>query len=181
MNRALPLALALACVAGDALAVTARWQRHWRRESHVPPNPHPELLHPVYPAPAPSGFVMDVVKTGAATDANETIRRPRDVAERLAACWTPPDGDGRREITLRLQFAASGKTIGEPRISYVNAANGSRDALASSIRGALAACLPLRFTGSLGAAIAGYPFAIRFIATGVERQINTGDQNGGSR
>ena len=130
--------------------------------------------------PLASGFVMDVTKTGDA-EANAPVSRPRDIAERIAACWRPPLSRERREITLRMQFGASGRVVGEPKVTYVSAGNDSREALVASIRAAFAACSPLRFTGAFGPAIAGYPLAIRFIAAGVDRQSNTGDENGGSR
>jgi hypothetical protein len=110
------------------------------------------------------------VKSGSARDSKggADIDHPRDVARRLAACWSPPEEkDGvAPEVTLRLQFSRSGAVIGEPRITYVRAGGGGegRAAVVRSIRTALDDCTPLRFTGSLGAAIAGYPFAIRFMA-----------------
>ena len=180
MKRALPLALALAFCAGEALAVTARWQRHWRRQSHAPRLPHPEILRPVDPPALPSGFVMNVTKVGDA-DASAPVTRPREIAERIAACWRPPASRARREITLRLQFAANGLPKGEPKVTYTLAGDVSRDALVQSIRAAVAGCAPLRFTAAFGPAIAGYPLAIRFIAAGVDRQSNTGEENGGSR
>ena len=174
MRRLLLSLLLLALVAGDALAVTARWQRHWRRHSDVPPLPYPELLHPEDLPQFASGFVMTVTKRGSGFDeaGRDAVARPRDIAERLAACWRPPAPQSRepREITLRLQFSASGTVIGAPRITYVKAGpqKEARPDLVASIRAALADCSPLRFTGSLGTAIAGYPFAIRFVAAGLD-------------
>lgn len=174
MRRALPLAIALALVAGDGLAATARWQKHWRKRSHAPPLPHPELLHPRDMPPYPTGFVFNVVKRGAdvGAPAHVVAARPRDVADRLAACWRPPAAASRqaREITLRLQFARTGAVIGEAKVTYVRTSGeaGARAQMMRSIRSALADCVPLRFTPSLGNAIAGYPFAIRFIAAGAE-------------
>ena len=180
MKRALPLALALAFCAGDALAVTARWQRHWRKHSHAPPLPYPEILRPMDAPPLSSGFVMDVTKTGDA-DGAPPVSRAGEISGRIAACWRPPESRERREITLRLQFAATGRVIGEPKVTYVMAGSGSREALVESIRAAIAACTPLRFTDAFGPGIAGRPFAIRFIAAGADRDSNTGDKNGGSR
>jgi hypothetical protein len=101
----------------------------------------------------------------AAPDADVELGRPRDVARRIAACWRPPSLSGPpAEITLRIQFSKYGRVIGEPRITYVAAPPSEREAVITSMRAALADCQPLRFTASLGAGIAGYPFAIRFIA-----------------
>ena len=160
----------LTCACEAASAVTPRFQHHWRRRAQVPPLPYPELLHPQDQPLLPSGFTMTVVRdqTGEAADPQAEIARPRDIATQLAACWNPPPDDGGTpsEVTIRVQFARSGLPIGVPAVTYVRAAQGARErqAVVDSIRSALKACTPLRFTGGLGAAIAGYPFAIRFVA-----------------
>jgi hypothetical protein len=63
-----------------------------------------------------------------------------------------------REIGRRI-------ALGRPRITYVKAAGGpdGSAALANSIFAAIGAC-PLRFTPTLGAAIAGRVFTVRFVA-----------------
>ncbi len=89
---------------------------------------------------------------------------PGDVARSIAACWHPPrEGD---EITLRMSFRRDGSVFGKPRITYMKPVGGldGEAALANSIYAAIAACSPLRFTPSLGAAIAGRTFLIRFVA-----------------
>ncbi|GEM_PF-2596845 len=150
---------------------------------------HPRSPHAPYPllpeaepmAPLPSGFTMTLVQgSEAAPGADVELGRPRDVARRIAACWNPPHFEGPpAEITLRMQFSKTGRVIGEPRITYVAAPPDEREGVITSMKSALADCQPLRFTASLGAGIAGYPFAIRFIA---ERQSTTqpqGDRHGG--
>lgn len=95
---------------------------------------------------------------------------PRDVARSISACWRPPhEGD---EVTLRMSFRRDGSVFGKPRITYMKAAGGAdgEAALANSIFAALAACSPLRFTPSLGAAIAGRIFLIRFVALRKEQR-----------
>jgi hypothetical protein len=158
--------------AGDASAVTARWQRHWRKKVHAPPLPYPELLHPQDIPPLASGFVMNVTKRGSEVgpDAHDDVARPRDVAERIAGCWRPPlaASGAAREITLRLQFARTGAVIGAPKITYVKAGAREREALVASIKAAVSDCAPLRFTPGMARAMAGYPFAIRFIAAGAD-------------
>lgn len=89
---------------------------------------------------------------------------PGDVARSIAACWHPPhEGD---QIALRLSFRRDGSVLGKPRITYMKAVDGidGEAALATSIYAAIAACGRLRFTPSLGAAIAGRTFLIRFVA-----------------
>lgn len=177
VGRALVLTVALVAVAvaDEARAFTSRgYERHWRRRSSAPPLPHPEILHPpsvVFPS---SGFVITVVKPsdGDPADATRELRRPREIAERLAECWRPPAtaAGSPPEITIRAQFSRAGTIIGTARVTYMNAsgAEGGRTALEASIRDALSVCAPLRFTAPLGAAIAGHPFAIRFVAGGAD-------------
>ena len=151
------------------LAVTPRWQHHWRRQSNAPPLPYPELLHPDDLLPYPTGFVFNI-KLSSLTkiSADAQISRPRMIAERLAACWAPPQGavEADSEITFRAQFAKSGALIGQAAITYVKAGPGQEDrgAMVSTLRRALSNCAPLRFTPDFARSIAGYPLAIRLIA-----------------
>lgn len=98
---------------------------------------------------------------------------PADLARSIAMCWRPPhDGD---EITLRMSFRRDGSVFGKPRITYMRASGGAdgKASLATSIDIAIRACCPLRFTPSLGAAIAGRVFLIRFVAPrGAQRAAN---------
>jgi hypothetical protein len=161
------LCLVIALIAGPAGAVTApRQEARWRHRVHAPPLPHPEILHPVDPSPLPSGFVMTIRKPDGAPLADAELHRPREIAERIAECWSPAAETD--DVTIRAQFSRGGTVIGEPRVTHVGVApdEAARRAMAEAIRAALARCAPLRFTASLGAAIAGYPFAIRFVAGG---------------
>ena len=100
----------------------------------------------------------------AAAPGDEPDNVPRDVARSIARCWHPPhEGD---EITLRMSFRRDGSIFGRPRITYEKASGGAdgEAALANSIFAAIEACSPLQFTPSLGAAIAGRTFLIRFVA-----------------
>lgn len=95
---------------------------------------------------------------------------PGDVARSMVACWhAPHEGD---EVTLRLSFRHDGSVFGKPRITYMKASGGADGEveLANSIIRAVTACSPLRFTPSLGAAIAGRIFLIRFVAPRRERR-----------
>jgi hypothetical protein len=100
------------------------------------------------------------------TPAPPKIERPRQAAEQLAACWSPPvpaRGDT-VEITIRFGFDSSGLVQGSPRITYVKAAPGMSDqAVRDSIAAAIKACTPMHFTAAMAAAIPGYPLSVRFI------------------
>ena len=115
------------------------------------------------------GLVMSFVPSARGAPADKPDAAPLDrlneVPKRLAACWLPPRFESENlEITVRLQFARDGNIIGRPRVTYVKAPDAStRDAMKVSLAAALARCTPLRFTPSLGGAIAGRPFAIRYI------------------
>jgi hypothetical protein len=104
------------------------------------------------------------------TDAQrpERIERIRDVAAAIRACWRPPRGAMRhsgQEISIRMSFARNGRLIGRPQITYYKGGGGAdaRDAFVDSIAAALQRCVPLPFSDSLGAAVAGRPFTFRFV------------------
>ena len=120
----------------------------------------------VWPGGLP-GFTMTIRR-----DPDERVRgslsRARQVGEHLAACWRPPAAGA--EVTVRVSFNRAGQVIGGPRVTYVKQVGGvGRAEITRSIDQAFARCLPLRFTPDLGSAIAGRPFALRFIATDAAR------------
>jgi hypothetical protein len=88
---------------------------------------------------------------------------PPEVGPSIAACWQAPhQGD---QVTVQLSFKRDGSIFGKPRINYVKPMkSSSTQALTESIFKAIDACLPLQFTPSLAANIAGQVFVIRFIA-----------------
>jgi hypothetical protein len=92
------------------------------------------------------------------------VNLPSQIGERIVECWQAPQSDQVIEVTVRLSFSSAGAVIGEPRITYIRAPAGPgfREKIAASILAAIRACTPLPFTPSLGAAIAGRMFAIRF-------------------
>ena len=143
---------------------------HIDPHAKTPRTPYPAALHPLPLTQLPQGFTMTVTRIAgeAAEPADGAIARPRDVAEHIADCWrpAPTSGDDTREISLRLSFSRDGGVIGAPAVTYAKAGPDpvDREALRSSILAAVNACTPLRFTGGLGSAIAGLPFAIRFVA-----------------
>jgi hypothetical protein len=113
--------------------------------------------------------------TSDATAEKDTANHPpaalntiRDVFSALRACWVPPEKDAARsgtQITLRLSFNNRGEMISEPRTTYVTPDTPTdvrRDYWDAAIA-ALKRCTPLQFTDGLGGALAGRPFAIRFV------------------
>lgn len=113
-----------------------------------------------------AGFTMSVpVQMEQATGQGEAINLPRDVPGELRKCWTPPPAAKKREITIRIAFNRDGSVLGTPRVTYVSRElpEARKAELRRSLQEAVAACTPLRFTQGLASAIAGRPFAIRFI------------------
>lgn len=131
------------------------------------------------PAPFPQGFVLDVpIAPDRRDDTDETAKptltRYREVADALARCWNPPatfDGKPWRQTTLRVSFRRDGTINGAPRIPYADQGltAKARSDLTASLEAALRRCVPLPFSPSLGAAVAGQIFALRFIEQDQDR------------
>jgi hypothetical protein len=91
-----------------------------------------------------------------------------DLFAELRSCWTPPPTDNAQagmQMTVRFSFKRSGDIIAAPRLTYATA-GASADTRATylkAINASLAACLPLKFTGGLGGALAGRPIALRYV------------------
>jgi hypothetical protein len=138
----------------------------FRRDDETPFSDNP---------PLPEGFVL-TVPVGADREQDETpstavLNRYPEVAGALSRCFDPAASLGTRswgEITLRVSFKRDGSVNGIPRVIYP--AGPSDPALAtelkSSLLSALAHCTPLHLSPSLGGAIAGQIFAIRFTQQG---------------
>ena len=106
------------------------------------------------------------IETGASAP-TAPLARAIDLPDALAACWAPPSEASERQITVRVAFAADGRIVGHPKITYVAASDAQAKAdLSRALLAALGRCAPLRFTASFGRSIAGRPFAIRFILPG---------------
>ena len=91
-----------------------------------------------------------------------------DLFAALRTCWTPPPADTAREgmqMSVRFSFKRSGEMIGSPRLTYATAGvpADTRATYLNAINASLKACLPLKFTGGLGGALAGRPIAIRYV------------------
>ena len=91
-----------------------------------------------------------------------------DLFAALRSCWSPPPAERAREgmqMSVRFSFKRSGDMIGAPRLTFATAGISSevRAAYLEAISASLDACLPLKFTGGLGGALAGRPIAIRYV------------------
>jgi hypothetical protein len=91
-----------------------------------------------------------------------------DLFAALRSCWTPPQPDSAKEgmqMTVRFSFKRSGDLIGPPRMTFATAGVPSevRETYFKAINDSIGACVPLKFTGNLGGALAGRPIAIRYV------------------
>jgi hypothetical protein len=68
-------------------------------------------------------------------------------------------------MTVRFSFKRSGDLIGPPRMTFATegAPTDVRSTYLKAINDSIGACVPLKFTGSLGGALAGRPIAIRYV------------------
>ena len=166
---------AAALVAALAVAPASAFHRYCRAyDCRIPfeweDQPPPLSDNP----PLPQGFVLTVPVGREPADGplrGDVLNRYADVAWALGRCWNPgPSIGGSRwgEITLRVSFRRDGRVNGIPRVPYMSGvADQSAGAeLRSSLLSALAQCTPLHLSASLGNAIAGQIFAIRFVQQG---------------
>jgi hypothetical protein len=91
-----------------------------------------------------------------------------DLFAALRSCWSPPPADSAREgmqMSVRFSFKRSGEIIAAPRLTFATAGvpADTRATYLKAINASLDACLPLKFTGGLGGALAGRPIAIRYV------------------
>jgi hypothetical protein len=91
-----------------------------------------------------------------------------DLFAALRACWTPPPPEAAREgmqMTVRFSFKRTGALIAAPRMTYFTqgASAEARVTYLKAINASLDGCMPLKFTGDLGGALAGRPIAIRYV------------------
>ncbi len=92
----------------------------------------------------------------------------QDVFAAFRACWTPPPLEQTRpgmEVTVRFSFNRNGEIFGEPRFTFVtpDVSDDVRAVYKRAVADTLSRCTPLTFTPALGNALAGRPFALRFI------------------
>ncbi|HEX2654094.1 MAG TPA: hypothetical protein VHN11_10625 [Xanthobacteraceae bacterium] len=91
-----------------------------------------------------------------------------DVFSALRECWIPPGESEARQgtqMSVRLSFKRDGAMMGPPRLTYISKGtpNDVRKIYWDAIGAAFKRCTPLPFTKGLGEALAGRPFAIRFV------------------
>ena len=109
-------------------------------------------------------FALSVVAAQAETVQVNSIH---DVIARLRTCWKPPPA-GRAhpgiDITVIVSFNRNGDILGHPRITYESEQANDNDRLQYrvAVMEALQRCTPMPFTESMGGAVAGRPFAVRF-------------------
>ena len=144
----------------------------------LPPPPPDTFLQPEGPGlspliegtpgevPAfPHGFRLTVkVGAGQAIAGPAVLDRFAEVGPALGRCFSTPPGLAWGSVTLRVSFRRDGSVFGEPRVPYSDAATpDQKSTLAHSLLDGLKRCAPLPLSPSLGAAVAGEIFAIRFI------------------
>jgi hypothetical protein len=131
--------------------------------------------------PAPNGDNKGAIppangdKSGDTPPANEEagtepkkLNTIRDVFTALRRCWVPPAEDQVSpglQLSVRLSFKRNGEPIGEPRLTYVTPGISERDrhSFWEAVQATFHRCVPLAFSNELGGALAGRPFAIRFV------------------
>ena len=91
-----------------------------------------------------------------------------DLFAELRSCWSPPPADAAQEgMQMTVASASSGtaRSSRPPRMTFATAGVSAdiRDTYLKAINASLDACVPLKFTGSLGGALAGRPIAIRYV------------------
>jgi hypothetical protein len=91
-----------------------------------------------------------------------------DLFAALRSCWTPPPADSAKEgmqMTVRFSFKRSGELIGPPRMTFATVGTPAevRQTYLKAINDSIGSCVPLKFTGNLGGALAGRPIAIRYV------------------
>ena len=91
-----------------------------------------------------------------------------DLFAALRSCWTPPAAETARQgmqMSVRFAFKRSGEIIAAPRLTFSTAGvpADTRSLYLKAINASLDACIPLKFTGGLGGALAGRPIAIRYV------------------
>src|ERR1700682_2903053 len=91
-----------------------------------------------------------------------------DLFAALRSGWSSPPADSARQgmqMSVRFSFKRTGEMIATPRMTFSTSGvpADTRATYLKAINASLDACLPLKFTGSLGGALAGRPIAIRYV------------------
>jgi len=115
---------------------------------------------------APPSFAL--VTAAAAQKTQAPLNTLKAIGAALQQCWVPPPLNRARpgmQITVRMSFKRNGELLGPPNITFqsVGASEDERLAYRMAVTEMLTRCMPLPFTDSLGNAVAGRPFTMRFI------------------
>jgi hypothetical protein len=91
-----------------------------------------------------------------------------DLFAALRSCWAAPPAEAARagmQMSVRFSFKRTGEMIAAPRMTFSTSGVPAdiRTTYLEAINASLDACLPLKFTGGLGGALAGRPIAIRYV------------------
>ena len=91
----------------------------------------------------------------------------KEAFARFRTCWKPPPPQRANPdvaITAIVTFRRDGTILGHPKITYEseNATDNDRLEYRIAVMEALQRCTPMPFTESMGGAVAGRPFAVRF-------------------
>lgn len=118
------------------------------------------------PTSLPHGFQLteEIGRGGRRPAGPATLNRFSEIGQALAACFTPLASSSWASATLRVSFRRDGSVFGQPLLPYIDAGSAQQKSdLARSLLAALKTCAPLHLSPSLGAAVAGEIFAIRFL------------------
>ena len=135
--------------------------------TYEPSYPFTEQLQlTIYSRPATDR--RDTVADGTPPAERPELHTIGDVFATLRQCWVPPGEDVARpgtQLTVRLSFKRNGDLFGNPRISYATPKIPAqvRQTYWDAIMATLERCTPLQLGKGLGGALAGRPFAIRFV------------------
>lgn len=100
----------------------------------------------------------------AASSPLESVNTIRDLFVRLQSCWRSPPRANPINLTVIISFKRSGEILGRPRVTFESPEATENDRLQYrvAVMEALERCAPIPFSISMGAAVAGRPFAVTF-------------------
>ena len=137
-------------------------------------------LHP-QPSRAAGGMLMSIELRYD----NPRPRRPAgqvsdliEIQAALADCWQfPPVDEGRApvDVVFTVSFKRSGELFGKPRVVKFSreVSDAERERFYQAVVEAIERCSPMPFTESMGGAVAGRTFHIRFIDSRKRKQADT--------
>ncbi len=109
------------------------------------------------------GAALAALPTLAFAQDGEPANTLADMSRQFSACMSHHSlGPPGSQMTIAFAMRRDGSIFGKPRVSYSHFEGDAaqRDAFAAAVRQAIEACLPLKVTPALGAAIAGRIFTV---------------------